>query len=219
MGGGTSSGRLRLPLTGELDRALDDLKTEFPDGITHIGVTNCRRKNNKPGAAWSEHSWSNAADVHVTTSGKAATGDDKRLGDRIAAYMRSRPDLWSEVFWQVAAHYDHVHGTANPRRNPDNKRIPPCAGGPPDPEDEEMEEMIKGIQRNLNKAGFGGIDNKPLTVDGKWGPNTETAHLRMTKAAASPGPKGAKGDKGTAGKPGATAAQVAAEIGKRITNG
>lgn len=118
-------------MTPELERALDDLRTEFPSGIVRIGITNCRRKNHKDDAPWSEHAWSNAADVHVT-NGSAATGKAKKLGDEIAAYMRSRPDLWSEVFWQIPLHYNHVHGTANPRRNPDNEQIPPCAGGPMD---------------------------------------------------------------------------------------
>lgn len=84
---------------------------------------------------------------------------------------------------------------------------------------DDMSEAVKGIQRNLNKGGFTGANNKPLTIDGEWGPNTETAHLKMVNAAKAPGPKGDTGARGPKGAPGATAAQVAAEIGKRITNG
>lgn len=123
-------------MTPELKRGIDALKREFAaeiaDGtIRHLGTTNCRYKNNNPNHGWSEHAWPNAVDVMLRrgSDGKADPAA-KKVGDRIAAWMRSRPDLWSEVFWQIAAHYDHVHGTANPRRNYDNKQVPPCAGGP-----------------------------------------------------------------------------------------
>jgi hypothetical protein len=99
--------------------------------------------------------------------------------------MRRRPDLWSETFWQIAAHYDHVHGTATPRRNPDNKQVPPCAGGPGNGDDDDME-TTKGIQRSLNAAGYKGSNGKVLTVDGAWGANTEYAFTTMAKAAKAP---------------------------------
>lgn len=119
-------------MTAELDRGLVELRVEFVDEIadgriTRIGTYGgCRRKNHRPGAPYSEHAWpgGNAADVHVA---------DNETGDRVAAWMRSRPDLWAEVFWEIPLHWDHVHGTANPRRNYDNEQIPPCAGGPEDP--------------------------------------------------------------------------------------
>lgn len=121
-------------MTPQLVAGIAALKVEFAPEfargeIVHLGVTNCRRKNNLPNSAWSEHSWSNAVDVML----KDWPGR-KALGDRIAKWMRSRPDLWSEVFWWVASHYDHVHGTAKPRRNYNNKQIPPCAGGGDDDE-------------------------------------------------------------------------------------
>lgn len=121
-------------MTPELKRALAALKVEFTaeiadKRITRLGLQNCRRKNNKPTGPWSEHSWPNAVDVHIKAD---PTG--KFTGDRIAAWMEANTDLWEEVFWQIEHHFDHVHGTANPRRNPDNKRIPPCESGVPDPE-------------------------------------------------------------------------------------
>lgn len=125
-------------MTPELDIALTALRVEFAAEITsgqivHLGFSNCRRKNNQKTGPWSEHSWENAVDV-MLKAGHDHKALDKPLGDRIAKWMRSHPELWSEVFWQIASHFDHVHGTANPRRNPDNKRIPPCAGGPVEPE-------------------------------------------------------------------------------------
>lgn len=170
-------------MTAELDRALDTLHQEFEseirtDKITHIGIYNCRRKNHSPTAPWSEHAWPNAADVHVA---------DNATGDRVAAWMRSRPDLWSEVYWEIALHWDHVHGTANPRRNYDNQQVPPCAGGAPDPPPEDempylpIEEGdglgdrefkrsdVASIQGLLNELGAG------LVEDGKYGAATVTA--------------------------------------------
>lgn len=115
-------------MTAQLDRALVELRLYFADEIasgeiTRIGTQgDCRRKNHTDDGPYSEHAWpgGNAADVHV----KVHNG---KVGDRIAAWMRSRPDLWSEVFWKIFLHEDHVHGTANPRMNYDNEQIPPCA--------------------------------------------------------------------------------------------
>jgi hypothetical protein len=121
-------------VTAQLDRGVAALRIKFAKeiangDIVHLGRQgNCRRKNNTATGPYSEHAWpgGNAVDVMLRNwSGR------KALGDRIAAWMRANKALWSEVFWQVAAHYDHVHGTATPRMNYDNKQIPPCAGGAP----------------------------------------------------------------------------------------
>lgn len=136
-------------MTAQLDRALDALREEFAAEIrsgliVHLGTYNCRTKNNDPDGPWSEHAWPNAADVMLKRikGTRTPTPEAKKVGYRVAAWMRAHPELWSEVFWQIAAHFDHVHGTATPRRNYDNKQVPPCAGGPtdpdPDPGDEDM---------------------------------------------------------------------------------
>lgn len=166
-------------MTPELELALADFLTFYSPEINrgeirHIGTFNCRRKNNKPGAPWSEHSWPNAADIMLKNwSGRKALGDD------IAAYMRARPNLWSEVFWQIPAHYDHVHGTANPRRNHDNKQIPPCAGGPDMdykkvknvPQKEWAKSVVDwGIAEGLIIVSDDHVDdwNAPLTYGAYW---------------------------------------------------
>jgi len=116
-------------MTAELDRGIEALKIEFgvelaSGDISHLGTYNCRRKNNTATGPWSEHAWPNAVDVMLRDwPGRNA------LGDRIAAWMRQHPELWSEVFWEIPFHWNHVHGTANPRRNYDNQQVPPCAGG------------------------------------------------------------------------------------------
>jgi hypothetical protein len=136
-------------MTPELKAALDDLQAALPNEfaqVVHVGVTNCRHKNNDDDQPWSEHAWSNAADLMLTT-GAPATGSAKLAGDRLAAYMRSRPDLWSEVFWQIAAHYNHPHGTAAPRKNFDNEQIPPCAGE----EDNDMAILTDAEQKELQE--------------------------------------------------------------------
>jgi hypothetical protein len=51
-------------------------------------------------------------------------------------------------------------------------------------EEEDMSAAVEGIQRALNTAGFGDPDGNTLTVDGKWGPNTEHAYTTQARAAA-----------------------------------
>lgn len=127
-------------MTAELDRGVAALKARFDSSVwVRLGTQgDCRRKNHSPTGPYSEHAWPGGNAVDVMLGGDSRRDPDvKRRGDLVAAWMRSRPDLWSEVFWQVAAHFDHVHGTANPRRNYDNKQIPPCAGGPSTPPEED----------------------------------------------------------------------------------
>lgn len=123
-------------MTTELARLLVEIRSVYTPEIAsgaiwHFGTFNCRRKNNTANGPWSEHAWPNAVDIMLTTGPSR-----KPLGDRIAAWAHARPDLVSETFWWVTFHYDHVHLTAAPRRNFDNKQVPPCAGGPPIMEDE-----------------------------------------------------------------------------------
>ena len=132
-------------MTPELNEGINALVKEFAaeianGDIVHLGITNCRYKNNNPDDGWSEHAWSNAVDVMLRNwPGR------KALGDRIAKWMRAHPELWSEVFWQIAAHFDHVHGTANPRRSV-NGAIPPCAGGPPGGGDDMISKTLNQAQ-------------------------------------------------------------------------
>ncbi len=51
---------------------------------------------------------------------------------------------------------------------------------PPLGDDENVEDVVKGIQRSLEAAGY-----DPGVIDGQWGPNTEAAHSEMTNDASS----------------------------------
>jgi hypothetical protein len=168
-------------MTPELKRFVDALRSQFPQyfssgEIYHLGVTNCRRKNNNPGSAWSEHSWSNAVDIMLRTI-------DGVPGDQIAAWARSRPDLASEVFWKIALHHNHVHVTANPRRNYDNKQVPPCAGGEDDMAiltDQEQKELqaflsyIKSEGSNVSFVVQAIQDVRERNTNGPWAPANHT---------------------------------------------
>lgn len=65
--------------------------------------------------------------------------------------------------------------------------LPPAkiGGAPTQPEEENVEEVVKGIQRSLQAAGY-----NPGAIDGQWGPNTENAHKAMTADAGSGGGAG-----------------------------
>lgn len=158
-----------------LDAAIEkEFAAEIAAGaISNLGVYNCRRKNSNPNNGWSEHSWGNAKDYRIKP-------DDGPAGDRLAAWARRHPELVSETFWKVRFHHGHVHLTAAPRRNPDNKQTPPCAGGI-DKDKKDME-LIKAIQRNMNAAGFTDFEGKPLKVDGVIGKRTESAMLKRDRA-------------------------------------
>lgn len=53
---------------------------------------------------------------------------------------------------------------------------------PPNQGDDEVKEVVEGIQRSLTAAGY-----DPGTIDGVWGPRTEGAHAAMTEDAAKTG--------------------------------
>ena len=173
-------------MTPELKKFIDALRVQFKryfdsGEIYHLGITNCRTKNNKPGGAWSEHAWSNAVDIMLATI-------DGKPGDEIAAWARSRPDLASEVFWKVYAHHNHVHVTANPRRNYDNKQVPPCAGGGDelarltDAEQTELHkflEYIKGAGSNVSFVVQAIQDIRERNEKGPWLPAKDAPTLSL----------------------------------------
>ena len=146
--------------TPELGKAMVALRKAFASEIStgvisSLGTYNCRRKNNTSDGPWSEHAWPNAVDVMLKRIPGTATptAEAKAAGYRIARWMKDHPELWSEVFWQVAAHFDHVHGTAHPRRNYDNEQIPPCAGGGEDMLTPEEQEFVKALYVKEQKTG------------------------------------------------------------------
>ena len=136
--------------------------------LTNLGVYNRRKIANSN--TWSQHAWGNAWDIGV----RSVT-----LGNQIVAYLRAEDRAGrlsvGTILWQVPDHYDHIHVEGAPKKT----------GTPPLPttdKDDDME-LIKGIQRSLNAAGFKGANGKVLTVDGLYGANTEAAFLAMCKAA------------------------------------
>lgn len=114
------------------------LKDDFDAGRLNKtgGVYNCRRKKlaSRPDdPPYSEHSWGAAKDYYVkdwnTPAGKA-------VGDRLAAFARAYG--CDEVYWQIPLHFNHLH-ICPKRYNFDGEQVPPCAGGPPTPQPEEVD--------------------------------------------------------------------------------
>lgn len=150
------------------------------------GTTNCRKIAGS--STWSQHSWSNAHDAGYPAGGSSR--DDPYL---VAAvdWLRLQRALGvtfdgvaiGTILFQngvstTLGHRDHVHYEAAPKQ----RGTPPCAQ-----EDDDVEEVTKGIQRSLNAGGYLGANGKPLTVDGVWGTNTEHAFTSMAKDAQSGG--------------------------------
>lgn len=111
----------RLPLA-ELPEAADFWPTTiqriyrevyggFP-GADFWGVYN--RRLIAGTSSWSQHSWARAIDIGVS--------GDSDLGNRIAAFLQSRPyDRSIRILWRVHAHFDHLHV----------EMVPACSGTPP----------------------------------------------------------------------------------------
>ncbi len=89
-------------------------------------------------------------------------------GDRMHDQIDCSPTaLASGIDWSTVAGSD---GT-----------VPPPTNG------DDVEEVVKGIQRSLNSSGYKGANGRDLTVDGIWGVNTEFAYTSMVADAASGG--------------------------------
>lgn len=93
--------------------------------VKKIGVTNCRKIAGSQ--TYSQHSWSNAMDIHFTDSvtipakGAAlAAGNDMKA----AILATFEPHIY-EMIWQSTGHYDHIHVSTWPK----GYLTPPCAGG------------------------------------------------------------------------------------------
>ena len=137
--------------------------------LTNLGVYN--RRKIASSSLWSQHAWGNAWDIGITGNNSLS------LGNAIVAYLRTEDAAGrlpvGTILWQVPDHYTHIHVEGSPKKT----------GTPPLLTPGDDMEAIKGIQRSLNAAGFKGANGLPLTVDGLWGNNTETAFTAMSKAA------------------------------------
>lgn len=89
------------------------VEREYPT-LPRIQITNCRRIAGS--SSWSQHSWSNAADIFVNLN----------TGNQLAKRLRERFGPWIKtLLWQVPDHYDHIHVDMWPT----GISTPPCAGG------------------------------------------------------------------------------------------
>jgi len=145
-----------------------------------IGIYKCRRIAGSQ--AYSQHSWSNAADCY---------SEEKSFQDHLADDLKSKfgDYIRNVLTWRYnSAHWNHIHVDMWPK----GLYTPPCAGGAlrvkhedgtrgtvftSDLEGVEVvaSMQVEDLQEALNDAGQLGADGKPLTVDGIWGPNSHYA--------------------------------------------
>lgn len=163
----------------------------FPGRFTRIGQYNRRKISGS--SSWSQHSWGNAIDIHVS-SGKAV-GVERANGDAIAAFLRENQHKFGirYILWWRANHYDHIHvdmwpkGIYTPPLSSTGegtfmysngatvyKKIQevPAQGDFSDYEYEEaqVKEVVTFLQETLVAAGF-----NPGPIDGILGPKTQAA--------------------------------------------
>jgi hypothetical protein len=99
--------------TPNINTIIDWVRSEYPD-LPRIQTTNCRKIAGSK--TWSQHAWSNAADIFV----------DRELGDVLADRLRATfGGHIRALLWEVADHFDHIHVETWPI----GTGTPPCAGG------------------------------------------------------------------------------------------
>ena len=153
---------MSLPLTEPCRLFREEVFRLWPN-LVDVGYYN--RRYIAGTTRWSQHAYGNAQDL----------GGDIQLLDLVHQWILAEKTRLKArtVLWQVPNHYDHIHIDFNPKKT----------GIPPYPTEDDDMELIKGIQRSLNGAGFRDANGAPLTVDGQWGPKTEYAYARMCVAA------------------------------------
>jgi hypothetical protein len=95
------------------------------DFVHRVGVTNCRKIAGS--SSYSQHSWSNALDIHFTASvGTPATGAALAAGTSMKQKILNKfePHI-NEMLWQVSGHWEHIHVSTWPK----GWLTPPCADG------------------------------------------------------------------------------------------
>ena len=152
----------------------DGAKEVFP-WLSHKGIYN--RRYIAGTTIWSQHSWGNAVDLTDWSD----QYDSVRM-DEVVAWLRKQGTVngvrIGTILWKNnAAHHDHAHVEGYPK-----ERGTPPSYVPNYESDDNVEDVVKGVQRSLKAAGF-----DPGVVDGLWGPKTEAAHTSMCKAAAAKG--------------------------------
>jgi len=160
-----------------------------------LGVCSCRPP--------SEHAECRAVDIRIPTKSNGDARAD--LGDPIVELLGPHGRrlglsnlIYDEtIYSQVSPdgrpytgdhdHKDHIHAGFTVA-GADNLTMATLIAvlGPAEPgQGGDDMELIEGIQRALNAAGFKGADGKVLAEDGVWGANTEHAFMAMCKDARS----------------------------------
>jgi len=177
----------------------------FDDEIIGIGQYN--RRPIAGTKVWSQHSWGNALDLHVSVG--RADAVEKANGDRIAKWLRSNKTALGvkAVIWWTTSHYDHIHvdfwpkGHSTPPKSTTGvgyfkysngvvkrssiQTIPMQGKGLGEHEMAVMQ--VEDVQEALNAAGHKGANGKKLTVDGIYGPNTKHALVAAYRSGGSTG--------------------------------
>ncbi len=165
------------PLTFEAFTAYVAVMRHFGVVMTGAGgVNHCR--NIGDGDWPSLHAYLCAVDL---TQGKTR--------EFMAAINAMRVNTGARVFRNLSGDTMHDQIDCSPTALASGIDWSTVTGGgiivPPPTNGDDVEKVVKGIQRSLNTSGYKGANGRTLSVDGVWGPNTEFAHSAMTVDASS----------------------------------
>lgn len=94
--------------TPAAERCEREVMARYDEFIVGIGQYN--RRPIADTSTWSQHSWANALDLHVSL-GRPANATERARGDQIAAWLRANRTALGirTVLWWVEGHFDHIH--------------------------------------------------------------------------------------------------------------
>lgn len=187
-------------LVPSLGRLADEIEAKFPERHGADGTVASKGHDaTNPSSDHRPHPTTGPGKVRALDAGENTENDAFLIAERIrtrrdprikyviherrlfSSYPKSPYPSYTWRPYSGAGHLSHVHVSTLSQYDNDTRPWGIADGVPPGG-DEDVEEVVKGIQRSLKAAGF-----DPGVIDGIWGPKTEAAHSAMTKAAKQPG--------------------------------
>ena len=210
---GTNWEGRRWSTSPALNALMDEIERAYPAGHPTDGTVASRTHDqNNPRSDHRPYPYTGTGIVNAVDAGENVEDDAMAIAEAIrkskdprvkyviherrlfSSYNHANGPAWTWRPYSGSSHLNHVHVSILRSKQTDPRPWNLDLGG------ENVEEVVKGIQRGLAAAGF-----DPGPIDGIWGPRTEAAFTAMSEAASQsavpgpPGPAGPRGPKGADG--------------------